>query len=97
MPDIEMKMPDIIERLRERHGDIEANEAADEIERLRAAKHRWMALVDERAKQVAELHTALDALLDAMDNMHERGEIFTTRVSVAASHAREVLKQLTDR
>jgi hypothetical protein len=78
MPDIEMKMPDIIERLRK-------------------AKHRWMTLVDERAKQVAELHTALGALLDAMDNMHERGEIFTTRVSVAASHGREVLKHLTDR
>jgi hypothetical protein len=59
-------MTDIVERLRERHGDIDAHDASEEIERLRAAKRRRSTLADDRAKQVAALRTALQAILVAL-------------------------------
>jgi hypothetical protein len=65
-------MTDIVERLRmdwlDPNEDYEVRkEAADEIERLRAAKRNWSKLADDRATQVAELRAALSNIIRAWD------------------------------
>lgn len=43
--------------------------------------------------RIAELRAAATNLMAAIDNMHERGETFTARVSIAASDMRQALEQ----
>jgi hypothetical protein len=62
-------MTDIVERLRDPTIDVGMSDrliAADEIERMHAAKRRWSNVADERATQVAELRDALRTLASSM-------------------------------
>lgn len=57
-----------------------------EVERISAA---WAAAMHESGR----LRAAATNLMAAIDNMHERGETFTARVSIAASDMRRALEQ----
>lgn len=51
----------------------------------------------EMIAEIERLRAAAANLMAAIDNMHERGETFTARVSIAASDMRRALEQQADK
>jgi hypothetical protein len=52
--------------------------------------------IDALAAEIERLRAAAINLMAAIDNMHQRGETFTPRVSIAASDMRQALEQNAD-
>ena len=91
------EMSDIVEKLRadiegpELHGcigcaEILMHEAADEIERLQAAKRRALAIADERSKENVELRAENERLRAALGTAIAAMEIASALPEVEAEY-----------
>jgi hypothetical protein len=70
-------------------------EARAEAERMRGYRDGLAKIGAELGQENEKLRAASINLMAAIDNMHERGETFTARVSIAAADMRRILEQST--